>query len=212
MGQYRSLRPGSGGGRVAARQFPPRDEGMGIQMAISPFSLRPLRLFKLSFAVLLFVAGCGQSKDYHGIEIIGSGDFKSQVRSALNLLRTEAPEEFTVVAIYVKRIEEHERSGMDAARDPPTCQLAPATAYASITWCAGVISHEAHHAFIFQSISESYGGRHEEKECIGRQIEVMKRIGAPQWELDYLAGLDGSHFDLDGDGEYTWKDYELRDW
>jgi hypothetical protein len=75
-----------------------------------------------------------------------------------------------------------------------------------------VIAHEAHHAFIFQTTSEAYGGQSEEMKCIDRQIDVMKRIGAPQWELDYLAGLDGSHFDLDGDGEYTWKDYELRDW
>ena len=181
-------------------------------MAILPVSPRPSRRFVLSLAILLFVAGCGQSEDYHGIEISGSAAFKSQVRSALDLLRAETPEEFAVVATYVKRIEEHERSGMDVARDPPTCQLAPATTYASITWCAGVIAHEAHHALIFQSTSEGYGGRHEEKKCIDRQIDVMKRIGAPQWELDYLAGLDGSHFDLDGDGEYTPKDYELRDW
>jgi hypothetical protein len=181
-------------------------------MPIASFSRKPLRLLELSLAILLFAAGCGQSEDYHGIEISGSGAFKSQVRSALNLLRAEAPEEFTVVATYVKRIEEHEHSGMDAARDPPTCQLAPATTYASITWCAGVIAHEAHHAFIFQTTSEAYGGQSEEMKCIDRQIDVMKRIGAPQWELDYLAGLDGSHFDLDGDGEYTWKDYELRDW
>ncbi len=177
-----------------------------------PISPRPWRLIGLPLVVLLFVVGCRQSEEYHGIEVSGSGAFQSQVRSALDLLRTKAPEEFAIVATYVKRIEEHQRSGMDVARDPPTCQLAPATAYASITWCAGVISHEAHHALIFQSTSAGYGGRHEEQQCIKRQIDVMKRIGAPQSEVDYLAGQDGSHFDLDGDGEYTSKDYELRDW
>jgi hypothetical protein len=60
--------------------------------------------------------------------------------------------------------------------------------------------------------SYSYGLAREERDCIKYQRAVMEKIGAPSSEIDHLATQDGSHFDMDGDGEYTWKDYEARTW
>ncbi len=95
-----------------------------------------------------------------------------------------------------------------------TCQMAPDSTYYSLTWCAGVIAHESHHARLARSATYSYGLAEEERECIAYQCAVLERIGAPDTEIDYLATLDGSHFDADadGDGEYTWDDYHARDW
>jgi hypothetical protein len=40
----------------------------------------------------------------------------------------------------------------------------------------------------------------------------MKQIDGPQDEIDYLDSLDGTHCDLDGDGDCDAVDYENRDW
>ena len=164
----------------------------------------------LAATLCLVVAGCSPSETYHGTEIHGSEKFAGQIREALELIRHHSPDEFASITEYVRRIEESDRSGMDTSRS--VCQLAPATAYHSITWCAGCIAHEAHHAKLSQSASYSYGHAQEEKVCIAYQRAVLERIGAPPSELEYLATLDGSHFDADGDGEYSWKDYGTRNW
>jgi hypothetical protein len=161
-------------------------------------------------AVCLIGSGCRQSESFHGVEIVGSERFVDQVRNALTLIRSQAPQDFEVIAASVQRVEEHDRSGMDASRS--TCQLAPASAYASQTWCAGCIAHEAHHAKLSASPSYDYGEAAEERECIEYQRAVLERIAAPASELEHLATQDGSHFDANGDGEYTQEDYEARTW
>jgi hypothetical protein len=177
----------------------------------APYSKASRRIARFSaVAFCLAAIGCSHSETYHGVEIHGSEKFAGQVREALELIRNNSPEDFVSISESVRRIEESDRSGMDTSRS--VCQLAPATAYHSLTWCAGCIAHESHHAKLSQSASYSYGYAHEEQVCIEYQRTVLERIGAPTCELDYLSTLDGSHFDADGDGEYTWKDYESRNW
>ena len=158
----------------------------------------------------LSVTGCHRTGTYHGIEIVGSNRFATQIRLALNIIRTKSPDDFLLISKHVTRIEECERSGMDIRRS--TCQLAPRTAYYSLTWCAASIAHEAHHGKLGCCASYSYGHAHEERACIDYQRAILERIGAPAWEIEYLATLDGNHFDTDGDGKYTWKDYKRRNW
>ncbi len=158
----------------------------------------------------VIACGCTDSATYHGVKIRGSEKFANQVQAALALINEKAPDEFGVISKYVRRIEEHDRSGMDASHR--TCQLAPASTYYSLTWCAGVIAHEAHHAKLQSSPSYEYGLVEEERACNVFQASVMEKIGAPRDELDHLAKQDGTHFDANGDGEYTESDYEARDW
>ena len=40
----------------------------------------------------------------------------------------------------------------------------------------------------------------------------MKKIGAPPQELKMLRKQDGTHFDVDGDGDYDLNDFEQMDW
>jgi hypothetical protein len=59
---------------------------------------------------------------------------------------------------------------------------------------------------------DAYGGVNIERFCIGYQLEVAKQIGAPQSEIDYLSTLDGTHCDVDHDGDCDWDDYQNRNW
>jgi hypothetical protein len=58
----------------------------------------------------------------------------------------------------------------------------------------------------------AYGGVEIERFCNGYQLQVLKQIGAPQIEIDYMAGLDGTHCDVDHDGDCDWDDYQNRNW
>ncbi len=169
-----------------------------------------------AIAILLCAlsAGCRGEPDatFSGIEIYGDNNFIAQVEQALALIENNSPDEFDAIAKYVKRIESHQRSGMDMSQDVPTCQLAAATAFHSLTWCAGCIAHEAHHSKLHQEPGHEYGMAEEEQACNAVQLKVLQSIGAPQGELDHLAAQDGKHFDMDGDGAYTWEDYEQRNW
>jgi hypothetical protein len=55
-------------------------------------------------------------------------------------------------------------------------------------------------------------GRARELECIQFQLQTLQEIAAPNSEVQYLSSQDGSHVDLDGDGQSTWRDYWARDW
>lgn len=155
------------------------------------------------------------------IEIVGSSEFKQQVENALTLLRQNAPEEYEIVQRYVGKIEENERSGMFVDKDPPVYQMSLKTALHSITWCAGTIAHDAYHSKLYHDYKEKHGnpvpydewaGFDAEKKCIEFQLTTLRKIKAPQNEIDYCISLDGTHTDINRDGKLDWTDYELRDW
>lgn len=65
---------------------------------------------------------------------------------------------------------------------------------ATITWLACVLVHEKYH-YITQT-----GGVDSELMAIARQVECLKAIGAPSYEIRYAEQLDGRHFDSNGNG------------
>jgi hypothetical protein len=159
--------------------------------------------------------------NYYGIQVWGSKAFIEQVDDSLNLLRTKSPEAFALIQRYMKRIEQSSRSGMRAYDEPPTFDLSPKTAFYSATWCAGSIAHDMYHSRLYHEYIDAHGepvpedawaGQAKELECIKYQARVMRDIGAPEFEVTYVDHLDGSHYDVDGDGKETWFDYWLRDW
>jgi hypothetical protein len=175
----------------------------------------------IGVAALLWANTVPKSIEYAGIQIEGRQPFIEQTRRALELLRAKAPEAFGIVQRHVGRIRQAKRSGMDAEADPPTCDMADSTSFYSVTWYAGGIAHESYHSLLFHEYRRAHGhpvpaevwtGREREMECIQHQIQVMRDIGAAEAEITYLLGQDGTHFDLDGDGVFTWSDYEARDW
>jgi hypothetical protein len=48
--------------------------------------------------------------------------------------------------------------------------------------------------------------------CIVYQLDIVRRIDAPQSEIDYLSTLDGTHCDVDNDEDCDWDDYQNRNW
>ncbi len=159
----------------------------------------------------------------HGkVEIRGDAEFTAQTHAALTLLEQKDPDAFQKIQTYIGIIEQGEHSGMWAWELPPRYEVGDATAFFSVTWYASTIAHDATHSELYAQYrsahpgepvpENTYGGVDIERFCIGYQIEVAKRIGAPQSELDYLATLDGTHCDLDNDGDCDWEDYQNRDW
>jgi hypothetical protein len=145
----------------------------------------------------------GRETEVHGIRVSGDEKFNEQVQGALNLLHDKSPSAFSLTERYVKRIEQSARSGMRADADPPTFDLAPKTAFYSVSWCAGSIAHDTFHSKLYHEYVQTHGkpvpfdawcGQAREMECIKFQIGVLKEIGAPEYEITYTSQLDGSHY------------------
>ncbi|TPW20873.1 MAG: hypothetical protein FD126_1240 [Elusimicrobia bacterium] len=107
---------------------------------------------------------------------------------------------------------------MWAYRTPPTYELADATAYASLTWCAGSNVHGACHSWLWHEGRDARGrvpdsawtGLEVERVCLKEQLAALKLLGAPQSELAWARSQDGGHADADKDGTTGWKDYRSR--
>ncbi len=159
---------------------------------------------------------------YGSIKIKGNSEFITQTRAALTLLEQKDPDAFKKIQTYVGIIEQGEHSGMWAWEIPPRYEVGNVTAFYSVTWYASTIAHDATHSELYAQYQlthpgepvpeDAYGGVEIERFCIGYQVEVAKRIGAPQSEVDYLSTLDGTHCDVDNDGDCDWDDYQNRDW
>ena len=172
--------------------------------------------------IQLISTSTGDPSYYGGIKIKGNTDFIAQTRAALTLLEEKDPEAFNKIQTYVGIIEQGEHSGMWAWEVPPRYEVGDATAFFSVTWYASTIAHDATHSELYAQYQiahpgelvpdDAYGGVEIERFCIGYQLEVAKRIGAPQGEMDYLSTLDGTHCDLDNDGDCDWQDYQNRNW
>lgn len=153
--------------------------------------------------------------------IEGDEHFVAQVTSALDLLAERAPDALGVVEGYIGRIRQGLHSGMRAFEDPPTLELADPSTFYSITWCAGSIVHDALHSRLYHEWLAAHGapvpaaewtGTAIELACNRVQLAALECIGAPAHELTYLAGQDGTHWDVNGDGAYDERDLRLRDW
>lgn len=155
------------------------------------------------------------------IDIKGSDRFTHQVYQALDILKKKAPWAYSIVSSYVGRIEQGERSGMWAYKKPPTFEMGDRTTFYSVTWCAGAIAHDSFHSKLYHDYLKTHPGRvpdevwtgvEAEKKCLKHQLDVLKSIQAPKHELSYMYTLDGTHNDVNKDGQYDWRDYNDRNW
>jgi hypothetical protein len=158
---------------------------------------------------------------HDGIDIYGDAKFVHMIDISLQNLQERSPIEYSVIRPFVGRIEQASRSGASPWNDPPTIYMSAKSAFHSQTWCSGSIAHEGYHLLLYQQHLNQDGtpvpdsvwrGQQAELKCITFQLAVAKNVGAPLSDLEYLASLDGTHYDLDGDGKETWSDYWARDW
>ena len=183
-----------------------------------------LALLFLSMACLraLSPVGAANPAAYGRIAIVGEPKFVAQTRAALALLERKDIEAFTKVQTYIGVIEQGKHSGMWVWESPPRYEVGNVTAFFSVTWYASTIAHDATHSELYARYymahpgkavpEEIYGGVAIERFCNAYQIEVLKHINAPQSEIDYMATLDGTHCDLDRDGDCDLTDYQHRNW
>ena len=133
------------------------------------------------------------------IKIVGSHKFITQTEAALELLKNLAPLAFEKTQKYIGIIEQGEYSHMWANEIPPRYEVDDMTSFYSIKWHAGAIAHEATHSELYHEYQAKHGlpvpadiwsSADAENFCIQYQINVMKKINAPQFDIDYLAESD----------------------
>jgi hypothetical protein len=105
---------------------------------------------------------------------------------------------------YIGRVEPGQRSAMRANADPPTMFLVSSAASQSATYVASTFAHESFHSKLYHDYlaahpgrpvpRRAWGGTDSEIKCDRYALGVMRRIGAPQSEIDWrTAHSDGSH-------------------
>lgn len=137
--------------------------------------------------------------------------FTQKINKALKLLCIKASWAHGNLKGCVGRIRAFSKSGTDVYATPITINIAAPTFEASLTWLASVLAHESCHAVQYVN-KQDYSGLASERECNGYQLRVLRSIGAPESEIAYLLAQTGDHFDLNKDGKYDEKDYELRNY
>jgi hypothetical protein len=154
-------------------------------------------------------------------KVTGSAQLRAQVEAALEVLKNKTPEVYALIQEHVAIIAEGKTSGMWAYRNPPTFEITSTSAAYSITWCAGIIAHDAYHSKLYHDYLRSKGppvpdeiwtGAEAEKLCIQFQLSVLRKIGAPDHEIEYCRTLNGEHFDVNKSGKNDWDNYFKRNW
>lgn len=81
-----------------------------------------------------------------GLDIQGSPEFKSQVTHALKLIWMGDRETFLFIRNNLSVIRNEMQTGFYMENGRPVAALSNDHAFRSLTWCAGVIAHQAWHA------------------------------------------------------------------
>jgi hypothetical protein len=165
-----------------------------------------------------------------GLEIQGTPEFKSQVTHALKLIWMADRETFLFIRknLYVVRNENKTDFYMENGR--PVAAVSTDHAFRSMTWCAGVIAHQAWHAWYYMATRKrdkpappppgekdervldvnparlDYKGMdailYMEDKASAFQLDVLKKVGAPRKETDPLFRRAPRDFTNSHDGNY----------
>ena len=123
---------------------------------------------------------------YANVEIIGDSQFIDEVKTALKLLKIKAKPSFSLIKEHIGKVKNSNQDSREFKKIPAVIGLSHETAFRSTTWLAASIAESAcyakeyHHPSSFFGFSK--GGP--DKECSHYKLEVMRRIGAPQEEID----------------------------
>ena len=196
-----------------------------LQLAKVEYAITHLRFTGPGFGIMagsnslasveLPQAGSGLSGQ---IQILGSERFSNQVYQAVRLLQSHDLEAYEILTNHVGRIQEGERSGMWAFKEPPTYEMSDTTAFYSLTWCAATIAHDSFHSKLYRDYLKGspgpvpegiWTGIAAEQQCMRHQLAVMEQIGASKDELTYARQQADGHYVKDHE---TWQDYQQRKW
>ena len=142
-------------------------------------------------------------------QYIKEPDFSEKIGKALEILFKKAPCAHTIIKNNVGKVRAFSKSGANVYLKPITIDIAKPTFDASVCWLASVLAHESIHAKQYNE-KKSYTELSAEQEANGHQLEVLRLIGASQHEIAYMLTQAGDHYDINKDGVYDQKDYDLR--
>ena len=157
---------------------------------------------------------------------INEQKFVRKIKEAVLLLKNNCPDDFKTMQSLIGKIRATQISGANYNEEIMTIEIARGTFDASLAWLTSVLAHETHHIKKYKDTGKKYGDAHlitdkkaalrvmidEELECNRVQLEVLKKVGGTEFEIEYLKAQKGDHFDIDKDGDYDWDDYNMRTW
>lgn len=152
--------------------------------------------------------------------------FITKINTAIQLLKTKAPDEFETMKSLIGKIRAYQASGANFNEKIMTIDIAKLTFDASLEWLASVLIHETEHIKKYKDTGKKFGDAHlmtdkkaalqvmisEELACNKVQLVVLEKVGGKKYEIDYLKAQKGDHFDIDKDGDYDMDDYKARKW
>ncbi|HAT71858.1 MAG TPA: hypothetical protein DCS63_03485 [Elusimicrobia bacterium] len=166
-----------------------------------------------------------------GLEIQGPPEFKNQVTHALKLVWLADRETFLFLKKNLSVIRNENKTGFYLDGGRPVAALSTSHAFRSLTWCAGVIAHQAWHAWYERKTDRkvrrapplpgepdgrrlpeanpakvNYKGLnailYTEDKAFALQLEVLRKVGAPKKETDRVLRRAPRDFTPAHDGSY----------
>lgn len=166
------------------------------------------------------------------LQIKGDEYFKENAKQALKLIWLSDRESFYFIKKYVFEIRQESKTGFYFDEGVPVVAISQANAQKSLTWLAGVIAHNAWHAYREFSTRAAkrkkkevplpgenkkdysipsqifYEGKsfdeflEAEKEACAYQEETLAKIGASKSEIFKVKNREEKDFYIGHDGEY----------
>ena len=166
------------------------------------------------------------------LDIQGDENFKSRVTHSLKLIWLSDREDFLFVKKYLSIIRNEDKTEFYLDNGRPVAALSSEQAGRSLTWCAGLIAHQAFHASIkFNSpkkgkmVKPPLPGQKDERKfsvnpapfeytslenvldvearACSFQMGILRKIGAPKSEINLLRKRDPRDFSVSHDGSYS---------
>ena len=149
--------------------------------------------------------------EFDGIRLrITDPDMMRGVKDALEIMREKAPQHYEFMKHYIKEINQAPVSGMHVESGVFDLGKAPAE---RPVWIASIIYHDSIHGYQYQS-NQPYSGAEAEAFANQKQLEFLEQVRANPSYLDHMKRIiaEGDHSDLNKDGVYDMKDYNMRTW
>jgi hypothetical protein len=118
------------------------------------------------------------------ITITGSASYVSNIRAALELMRSKSPADYQMVTTYVREIREGSNLAYVGAK---IIQVSTTSSLSGREWAGGTIVHEATHVMNYQTGNFPYAGCDGEAKSLRAQAAYLNKVGASALAQQVLA-------------------------
>jgi len=166
-----------------------------------------------------------------GLDIQGSFEFQNQVTQALKLIWLSDRDTFLFIKKNLYIIRNDNKTGFYRENGVPAASISSDQAFRSLTWCAGVIAHQAWHASVSRGVRKTAGrvppppGEQAEDNreinpmkfdykdlnailasedmAFAFQLQVLRGTKAPKKEINLVLRREPRDFSAGHDGSYS---------